>query len=346
MSHRLDPWPVPRALRQLPADLGAILAFVVATNLAVFLPVIRETSLRIVVGLPFVLFVPGYTVIVALFPEAGGSPREDTEPTDDNEAPDNTSDRGIDGIERVALSFGLSIAVVPLIGLVLNFTPWGIRLAPIMIATSGFTVISVAVAAQRRWELPPDERFRVPYREWYAAARSELFEPETRTDTVLNLLLIVSVLLAVGSVGYAVAVPKQGEQFTEFYLLTENETGALVADNYPTEFRSGEERALIVGIGNHEHEAVNYTVIAEIQRVDVVDNETRIRETRELRRFRPTVAHNETWRRNHTVAPELTGERLRLQYLLYRGPPPTPLNRSEAYREVHLWVNVTESVER
>jgi len=32
---------------------------------------------------------------------------------------------GIDGIERVALSFGLSIAIVPLIGLVLNFTPWG-----------------------------------------------------------------------------------------------------------------------------------------------------------------------------------------------------------------------------
>lgn len=346
MTRRLDPWPLPRALRQLPADLAAILAFVVATNLAVFLPMIRETPLRIVVGLPFVLFVPGYTLITALFPEAGESPREDTDPAEGSEAPDTTSDRGIDGIERVALSFGLSIAIVPLIGLVLNFTPWGIRLAPIMIATSGFTVISIAVAARRRWELPPDEQFRVPYREWYAAVRSELFEPETRTDTILNILLIVSIVLAVGSVGYAVAVPKQGEQFTEFYLLTENETGALVADNYPTEFRPGEERALIIGIGNHQHESVNYTVIAEIQRVDVVDNETQIRETRELRRFQPTVAHNETWRRNHTVAPELTGERLRLQYLLYRGPPPTPLNRSGAYREVHLWVNVTESVER
>jgi len=29
----------------------------------------------------------------------------------------------LDGIERIALSFGLSIAVVPLMGLALNYTP-------------------------------------------------------------------------------------------------------------------------------------------------------------------------------------------------------------------------------
>ncbi|MHB8987039.1 MAG: DUF1616 domain-containing protein [Eubacteriales bacterium] len=44
----------------------------------------------------------------------------------------NAFSRRRDGIERVALSFGLSIAVVPLVGLILNYTPWGIRLAPIL----------------------------------------------------------------------------------------------------------------------------------------------------------------------------------------------------------------------
>ena len=54
--------------------------------------------LRIILGLPFLLFFPGYTLIAALFIK-----RE-----------------GMGSIERVALSFGLSIAVVPLIGLILN----------------------------------------------------------------------------------------------------------------------------------------------------------------------------------------------------------------------------------
>ncbi|MDS0280772.1 DUF1616 domain-containing protein [Haloarcula onubensis] len=345
---------VPVVLRELPADLAAVLGLVVLTNLVVFLPVVRETPLRIAFGLPLTLFLPGYALVAALFPEAGESPTDETTdppPTADaagtaTDGEDGTmaalSDRGIDGIERVALSFGLSIAVVPLIGLVLNFTPWGIRLVPIMVAVSGFTVSMVVLAAQRRRELPAEERFSVPYRQWLDTGRAELLEPDTRADAILNVVLVCSILLATGSVAYAVAVPKQGESFSEFYLLTENESGDLVADDYPTEFQPGESRQLTVGIGNQEHERANYTVVVELQRVDVVDNETRVREATELRRFRPTLAHNETWHRQHTLTPRMTGERLRLQYLLYRGEPATPLNRSAAYREVHLWVTVTD----
>lgn len=333
---------LPRHLRQLPADLATVLALVVLTNLSVFLPFVRETPLRVAVGLPFVLFVPGYAFIAALFPEAGTSPT-DTE-TDDAEAEVSDAgitERGIDGIERVALSFGLSIAIVPLIGLVLNFTPWGIRLAPIMAAVSGFTVMMTAVAATRRWDLPADERFRVPYRTWLDAGRQELLAPSSRADAALNVLLVLSLVLALGSVGYAVAVPQEGESFTEFYILTENETGDLVADDYPTEFQKGESQELVVGIGNHEHETVQYTVVTEIQRVEIVNNETRVQDATELGRYQQTLAHNETWDHQHSIQPSMTGERLRLQYLLYRGDPGSNLNRSAAYRELHLWVNVT-----
>ena len=62
--------------------------------------------LRIILGIPFVLFFPGYILMAALFPRK----------------------ESMDNVQRVALSFGMSIAVVPLIGLVLNFTPWGITL--------------------------------------------------------------------------------------------------------------------------------------------------------------------------------------------------------------------------
>ena len=70
-------------------------------------------------------------------------------------------DATLDGIERIALSFGLSIAVVPLLGLALNYTPFGIRLVPVLVVLSMFTVLLAVVACVRRLGLPEGERFVV-----------------------------------------------------------------------------------------------------------------------------------------------------------------------------------------
>ncbi|WP_254535891.1 DUF1616 domain-containing protein [Halomarina litorea] len=348
---------LPRPVRRLPADLAAVVLATLLTNLFVLAPLLRETPVRIVFGLVFVLFVPGYAFIAALFPEAGSEPGADGDPEAFDEPLED--ERGISGLERVALSLGTSIAIVPLIGLVLNFTPFGIRLVPILASVSLFTLGCVAVGARRRWRLPADERLVVPYREWATGVRTELFEPDTRGDAILNVVMVISILLAVSSVGYAVMVPKEGESFTELYLLTQNETGDLVADDYPTNFTRGEGQSLYVGVGNHEHERVNYTVVVELQRVDVqyFENGTRVSnvtnatnvtnvsvevlEEEELQRFSPTVGDNETWQERHTVTPTLTGDRLRLVYLLYKGDVPAEPTTENAYREVHLWVNVS-----
>ncbi len=352
---------IPRPIRQLPADLAAVAAFVVATNVAVFAPIIRETPLRVALGLVFVLFTPGYAFIAALFPEAGETPEETAPDTEGDETADldgwsdSLSARdGIDGIERVALSFGLSIAIVPLIGLVLNFTPWGIRLAPIAVAVSGFTLVSTAVAATRRWELPAEDRFQIPYRDWYAAGRSELLEPDTRADAALNVLLVLSVLLAAGSVGYAVLVPPEGEQFSAIYLLTEDDDGDLVADDYPEEFTQGESQELIVGIDNHEHETTDYTVVVLEQDVEVSGtetvagnatiNETVVREQRELDRFSTTIAHNESWHHEYDLEPTMVGEDQRIVWLLFPdGDVPAEPSMDDTEYFVHLWVDVAAS---
>jgi uncharacterized membrane protein len=47
----------------------------------------------------------------------------------------------IDLIERMTLS----IVIVPLIGLGLNFTPWGIRLDPIVISVTLFTLVMLLI---------------------------------------------------------------------------------------------------------------------------------------------------------------------------------------------------------
>jgi uncharacterized membrane protein len=352
MADTSDWWlAVPRPVRTLPADLAAIVVLVVLTTLSIFIPGVKETPLRIVLGLPFVLFIPGYAFIAALFPEAGAGPTDDTDQDGDESDASATGhgrDGGIDGIERVALSFGLSIAIVPLIGLVLNFTPFGIRLVPIVVSLVGFTLVAVAFGARRRHALPVEDRFQVPYRAWYGSAREELFQPDSRGDAALNVLLVLSIVLAIGSVGYAVAVPSQGEQFTEFYVLTENESGDLVADDYPTEFTQGEARPIVVGLQNHEREDVEYSVVIELQRVEQVDNGTNVSvlEETQLERFTMQAADNETVTRNVLLQPDMVGEDIRIVFLLYKDTVPAEPTAENAYRELHLWVNVTEPSER
>ena len=340
---------LPRQLRALPADLAAILFAVVLTNAVVFLPIINESPVRIVVGLVFVLFVPGYAFIAALFPEEGTSPVETADAENEKGAASPTAedlsfrDRGIDGIERVALSFGLSIAIVPLIGLALNFTPFGIRLVPIVFSLSGFVIISTAVAAVRRWRLPEEDRFRVPYREWLETGRKELFDPASKTDAALNVVLALAVLLAVSSVVYAVAVPPQGEQLSEFYILTADEDGELVADGYPEEFVVGEPEPIHVGIGNNEYETIDYTVVVQLQEVRGEGNESEVIARTEVDRWSTTVAHNETRieEKHLTMSDAILGDDLRLTLLLYTDEPAAEPTRENAYRDLHLWVSVS-----
>jgi len=80
---------------------------------------------RYILGTLFVIGLPGYSFIKALFP---------TEP------PFKTSSKSLDSIERLALSIGMSLALVPLVGLVLNYTPWGIRQAPIVLSLLTLTI--------------------------------------------------------------------------------------------------------------------------------------------------------------------------------------------------------------
>jgi uncharacterized membrane protein len=331
-------------VRGVPADLAAVVTLVGLATLAVFVPVVSESPVRVVLGLPLVLVAPGYAVVAALFPGDGDAPTPDSADSAVGSA-DATPEtrRGIDGIERAALSVGLSIPVVTLLGLGLSLTSLGVSLVPMLVVLDAVTLGATAVAVRRRRRLPADEQFAVPYRRWLAAGRGALFGAESRTTLALNVVLALSVLLAAGSVTYAVAAPNEGESFTEFYLLTENETGSLVADDYPTEFTVGESRPVVVGVENHEQAPTNYTVVAELQRVEIDGDEATVVETSEFERFGVDLGAGETWRAERPLAPTMAGERLRVAYLLYRGSPPADPSRASAYRHVQLWVNVSRS---
>jgi len=81
---------------------------------------------RYVLSSIFVLFLPGYSFTKALFPT-----------------------KEWDIIERTALSIGLSLALVALIGLLLNYTPWGIATTPGTLSLLSITIISATVGIVR-----------------------------------------------------------------------------------------------------------------------------------------------------------------------------------------------------
>jgi uncharacterized membrane protein len=93
--------------------------------------------LRSALGVIFVLFLPGFTFIKALFPA---------------KVPIKSSSENMDTIERVAPSFGVSIALVPMVGLILNYTSWGIRLTPITLSLLAFTIVFATAAVLREYQ--------------------------------------------------------------------------------------------------------------------------------------------------------------------------------------------------
>jgi uncharacterized membrane protein len=323
----------------IPADLAVVASVTLLMIAAVALPVVRATPLRSLLAVPFVLFVPGYAVVAALFPEAGASAAEPGTATDESAAGTRP---GLSHVERAALSFGVSIAVVPLVGLVLNVTPLGIRLAPALLSVAALTLGTSALALYRRRQLPESDRFAVPYRRWGRSIVDVFSGHESNLDRALTVLTVVALLVAVTSAGYAFAVPKQAGAFSELYLVTEQDDGELIADDYPTDFARGESKPLVVGVGNYEHRSVEYSLVVQLQNATVQNNSTRVHERDELLRRQFTLTDEETWERGVNVTPEMTGDRLRLSFMLFKGDPPSTPTTAEAYREVHLWISVAE----
>ena len=324
--------PLPSRLDALPADLAAVLVLTLTTVSLALVPGFRAQGARIVVGVVFVLFAPGYAFVAALFPERARAT--------ENEAGRPVTSRDIGGVERLTLSLGMSIAIVPLFSLGLNLSPLPFDLESVLAVLGVFTATASLVAVKRRHALADARRFRVPYRRWLRSARSWL-SAGSPLDAVPVLVVVASLLIAGVGVSQTVTQPRNAETYTEFYLLSGTEDGIGTATNFTTDLTGGEEHSVIVGIGNQERLTTDYVVVVRLQRMRQQGNVSTPVTSEVLTRFETTVAPNRTTERRTTFTPELTGERLRLQFLLYRGEVSADLSAETAYREAHLWISVS-----
>lgn len=255
-------------------------------------------TIRIILGLSLILFFPGYTLIAALFPKK----------------------QSLDSIERVALSFGLSIAVVPLIGLILNYTPWGIRLYPILVSLTGFILGMSFIAWYRRSKLLEEERLRITLNINFSK-----FGGTSKLDKALSVVLLCAIIAAIGTLIYVIATPKIGERFTEFYIL--GLSGK--AEGYPKEIAAGESASVILGIVNHEYEPAEYKVNINIEG----------EATTSLNPF--SLEHEQKWEKEVSFTATTPKENTKVKFLLYKGAS-SQFDESNPYRELHLWVDVVE----
>lgn len=287
------PWDLFGAVGYTAAMAAALLTLNVGNLLAILL----------------VLFVPGYVLVAALFPK----------------------NSEIDWIERIALSFGLSIAVVPLLGLLLNFTPFGIRFAPVVATIALFTVAVGYAAYWRRMRELPERRL---------AASITLGLPEWKEYSVLDkgltVALTASIVVAGGTLAYVVLTPRPGETFTEFYILGPGGN----ASGYPTRLNVSQNGTVIMGVVNHEGAAVNYTVRVDLVGVVIVYNATSgFNETVEVNRttwswFNASVDDGANWTQPYTFSIGSAGL-WKVQFLLFRDR-----DLAHDYRELHLYVTV------
>jgi uncharacterized membrane protein len=301
--------------------LGSLLLLIIAVSVVLilvisFLPDI--TSVRVILGLPFILFFPGYVLVLAVFP----------------------GKNSVGLMERMALSFGLSFAVTALIGLGLNYTPWGIQLMPVLYSQSVFIVLMSAVAFWRQSKMPAAERFTPGWDTRFSNGTSKL-------DRALSVVLVVIIVATVTVLIYSVAFPRVGEKFTEFYIL--NTQGQ--AAGYPRDFvlsegkvaavgygdgeaQPGTSGYLIVGIINREQTATAYEVSLLINGQPVpmeVDGIT-------IDSLGPiSLTNNEKFEKEIGFGPFQPGDNQQVEFvLLVRGKPyfDTP---------PHIWINARES---
>jgi uncharacterized membrane protein len=255
-----------------------------------------------------VLFVPGYVLVAALFPRKAD----------------------LNWIERIALSFGLSIAIVASVGLFLNFTPWGIRLVPVVATLGLFTVGVGSAAYRRRIRLPPEARL---------SASLELRVPEWhlygRFDRAFTVILAASLVVAAVTLAYVLLTANQAERFTDFYILGPGGT----ATGYPTTLNISQPGSVILGIVNHEFTTIDYTIRVDLARVRLVYNFTVGRnETVEVSRttwswINITRAAGQSWNGPYVFSISSAGS-WKLHFSLYKDQVLTS-------QELHLSVRVS-----
>ncbi len=269
---------------------------IIAIALVLIIYFAPDNVFRIILGLPFVLLFPGYALISVLFPEK----------------------ERLGGVERLALSFGLSLAIIPIMGLIMNYT-FGVSLNSVLYSLAGFVLIFSIIAIIRQRGLTDAEKhsFTISFA-W--------FDRQSILERILSVILVLVACGTVGVLVYTIAVPKTGSEYSELYIL--NSQGN--TDNYPSKIQIGDTESVIVVVINHENQTADYRIEVQIDNdpnddiapitLDTIDN--------------IILENEEKYETPASFTPQITGDGQKVYFILFKD------GETEPYLEVNLTINV------
>ena len=280
-------------------DLYLIIIVSVLMIVLTYTPFFSDSIFRAALAFPVTLFAPGYAMVAAMFPRK----------------------KEMGNIARMTMSVALSVIIVPLIGMALNYTPLGVHLDPILACATVFTIVCSLLAMRSRFKVQEDELY---FPDILNTARALLWGDKSSVDKAFGIAIVVALLLSAGTISYLVLVPGQGDQYTEFYLLGPEH----ITSGYPSDFVPGSQQPVISCIANHEKREMAYDI-----QVQLKDNNT----TTLLSTEHVVLGDNQTWEKTAQIKPDRLGTRMKLDFILYVDG-----NMAAPYQECRLWINVTD----
>jgi uncharacterized membrane protein len=291
--------------QQRPLDLYASIAF--SATISIILLALDAPS---PFAAPLAAFLPGYVIVAVLFPARGE----------------------IDWVERILLSFALSVVTLAFVALTLSYSAFGIRFGPMVASTGSFNVAIGTFGLWRRSRLPPGERLSLKF-----SLSRGFWANHSVPDKALTVALVTVVVAAGAMLGYHALVSVPASDLTEFYML--GPSGA--ANGYPERLNVSQLGKVVLVVASSESKPANYTIQIALVGVEVRYNSTAGRnETKELNRtIRPSIGfgipNGGTWQQEYDFKIASSGL-WRLEFSLFRNT-----NLTSFYRQLRLMVTVT-----
>ncbi len=308
----MEPVNIPAIIKKNTYPLDLIIVIILSLVSAISIILLPGGNLiRIIFALPIVIFFPGYAFVSFLWPE------NHTVYEAENSKGNETNTRGIKVIERIVLSFGLSIVILAFIGIILNFIS-EISLKPILAFLIIFIVFVCGMGWYRRSLIPEADRFTMPVEKINIFQNAE--EPE---DKFIAIVLVISLIISGFTLAYVLTNPLEGENFTEFYVLDQNRG----ITDLPLNMTTNETKTITIGTVCHEYESTNYIIIISLL------NTTGQRQNITLSSYDIALEHEQINETFFAFQIDYAGQ-YKLTMELYKDDDPT------VYREIHLWIDV------
>lgn len=244
--------------------------------ITLLIPPLNKTPIWMFPGSLFVCLIPGYLLFEVTFPK-----------NDDLEL-----------IERLSLSFGSSLILTSIIGLIFNYTSWGIRLELIIIVLAVFSLFLCLITYLRTKKIPSSKRISIP-----------------KLEKMLSIFLILCIILVIGTAAYSLIKiddlnpGNTTKNATTFYVenLNFNTSG------YTLDLISGEQRTLNMILVNQEGSTVNYSIVVQ------VNNSI-------LQQENITLGNNQKMEIPLNFTAGIPGER-NMEFILYKLPDQNPYQK-------------------